>query len=588
MKRRASLLLLAALWTSGLAAQWLLEPSEPAAGDYLLYFNPAGGSEELEPAAMMQLRRLQQQRIERLSRDLADTDLQIRRNLWLRQAIAVSLSPRYRSRAEALPYVRALRPERRYRVKPQALVTLPLSGEAAQDNLEQIGVDALWAEGWRGQGMVVAILDSGVDMDHRDLAPGYRGGNNSWFDPYGEQPAPRDLTGHGTAVASIVLGGSDTGSAIGVAPAAQWIAARVFDNSGNSTESAIIEALQWLLDPDGNPATADYPDIVQNAWGLLGTEGDCTNPFETELAALAALGIDLVFAVGNSGSAGPSSYLTPTFDPNVLAVGALNRDGSIWYESSRGPDRCGSSVVPALMAPGEGIKAATLTYNGFDDDNAAIYHGTSFSSPHVSGALALLRSKYRSDDPGRYAEALLETAEDLGMPGIDADHGHGRVRVDAASAALQQELATRLPEVGFSVADISVAESAGTITLELRRSGDLSAPASVTLSLVEASAAAGTDFEAVLPAELQFASGEYRAQFSLGLLDDAESEDDEYLLLELTGNNGANIGSRPRLRLTLLDDDGPAEDEIGGAAIDAAMLVLLGLLGSLRRRRCVA
>jgi len=591
MPRWSLLMLMTVFWLPAMEAQVLLKPAADRVGRYLLFFRPddeTDAVQALTPQRLAALRQQQSARIERLKRDLVGTGLVIRHNLWLRGAVAITLPPRHLERAAALDYVLVLRPEKNYRLQSQGVVELPISAELVQDNLAQIGLDSLWAAGYRGQGTVVAILDSGVDIDHQDLATRYRGGSNSWFDPYGEQTRPRDLTGHGTAVASIVLGGAATGAAVGVAPAASWIAARVFDNSGSSSEGAISEALQWLLDPDGDPQTDDYPDIVQNAWGLQGSEGSCINPFEQELSALSALGIDIVFAVGNSGSSGVSSFLTPAFDPHVIAVGALNRDGSLWYESSRGPDRCGNSVIPALVAPGEGIKAATLTYNGFDDDNAAIHHGTSFSSPHVSGALALLRSRFDSSDHAVFTGALQSTAEDLGPPGIDPDFGHGRIRVDAAVEQLEQSLDPRPTEIAFSSARYRFAETDGRIAIELLRSGDLSQAAEVTVGLAAASATPGEDFQAVFPQVVGFAAGSHRAEIELQLIDDHQAEETESVDLVLRDQAAANLGKRTKQRILITDNDTPDEKPIGGASMDAVLLLLLGLLGLSGRRQCAS
>ncbi len=587
--RIALIVLLVGALAQPAAAQLVLKPAAERANRYLLQFVPQPGfgatAEKSFSTELSRLRAAQERSLRRLQRDLSDTDLVVHRSLWLRQAVSLSISPRYLERLRELDYVQSLRPERFYRVEPQGLVQLPLSSVLAQDNLDQVDVDALWAEGYRGQSVVVAILDSGVDLLHQDLQGSYRGGSNSWYDPYGEQDQPIDLSGHGTAVASIVLGGSATGSAIGVAPAAQWMAARVFDNSGSSSESAISEVLQWLLDPDGDPDTADQPDIVQNSWGLAGTEGSCINPFATELAALATQGMDIVFAVGNSGSTGASSFLTPAFDPHVLSVGALQPDGAIWYNSSRGPDRCGSAVIPAFMAPGENIKAATLSFNGFDSDNSAIHNGTSFSSPHLSGVLALLRSRFQSSAEERIS-ALRQTAEDKGPAGVDADFGYGLVKASAAAEWLNGQSIPQQPkQLFFSAARYRFGESAGTIRVQLLRKGSLKDPAAVEVSVRDVSTRKGEDYLWAGPVQIDFDSGEFRKDIEITLLDDNQAEQRETMELVLNNPVGASLGSPTSLRVEIEDDDGAAEeDQIGGAALTPQWLFALLLLAVGRRR----
>ena len=92
----------------------------------------------------------------------------------------------------------------------------------------------VWNIGHTGLGVVVATMDTGADATHPDLATGYRGGSNSWFDPYGQNASPWDHSGHGTQVMGLIAGGQSGGYQIGVAPDAQWIAAKIFDNSNNA------------------------------------------------------------------------------------------------------------------------------------------------------------------------------------------------------------------------------------------------------------------------------------------------------------------------------------------------------------------
>jgi subtilisin family serine protease len=291
-----------------------------------------------------------------------------------------------------------------------------------EPNLTLIGAPEAWARGVTGKGVVVALLDSGVDLTHPDLAARWRGGPNSWFDPYGEHPdAPIDLSGHGTQVLGVILGGGAGGSRIGVAPDAQWIAARVFDDRGRATTSAIRAALRWVLDPDGDPATDDAPQVINNSWASAGAR--CETEFAEDLRALRAAGILPVFA------AGLSAPVSPSDSPEALAVGALAEDGAtLYFDSARGPSACGDNVrtYPQIVAPGESI---------YTTDRFGLYttdSGTSLAAAHVSGALALLLSA----DPALTAEEqqalLTKTAVDLGAPGADDLFGHGRVNVAAA------------------------------------------------------------------------------------------------------------------------------------------------------------
>ncbi|MBI5088000.1 MAG: S8 family serine peptidase [Actinobacteria bacterium] len=224
-----------------------------------------------------------------------------------------------------------------------------------EPNVALIGAPTLWDLGHDGAGVVVAVLDSGVDITNPDLSASYRGGTNSWFDPYGQHTAgPVDLSGHGTATTGVAVGGGSGGTSIGVAPGATWIAGRVFNDAGTATASAIHLALQWVLDPDGDPTTADAPAVVNNSWAF-GTPG-CNLEFQADLQALRAADIVPVFAAGNYGP-GAATSVSPANYPEALSVGATTNSDTIYAYSGRGPSACGqpSTTYPDLVAPGVNI-----------------------------------------------------------------------------------------------------------------------------------------------------------------------------------------------------------------------------------------
>lgn len=315
-------------------------------------------------------------------------------------------------------------------ITPDATDIIPVGSPALAApaaNLSVINAPALWSLGDYGQGVVVANMDTGVDISHPELAAHYRGGGNSWFDPYGQHPTtPTDLNGHGTWTMGVMVGGDASGETLGVASQAQWIAVKIFNDNGLATATAIHQGFQWLLDPDGNPATADAPQVVNNSWAY-GSIG-CNLSFQNDLRALRAVGILPVFAAGNFGP-GSNSSTSPANNPEAFAVGAVDNGGSLYAYSSRGPSACGeaATIFPELVAPG--VNITTTDLYGLYNTGAT---GTSLSAPHVAGGLALLLQAFPGLNVESQAAALTNAGVDLGTSGPDNNFGYGFLDVAAA------------------------------------------------------------------------------------------------------------------------------------------------------------
>lgn len=274
-------------------------------------------------------------------------------------------------------------------IRPADLTSVvSASASTPEWNLTAVKAPDLWALGFTGQGVVVASLDTGVDAQHPDLAAQYRAGANSWFDPHGEHPAPADLDGHGTHAMSLAVGRASGGTAIGMAPDARWIAAKLFNDAGFARESVMHQSLQWALDPDGDAATDDAPDVVTLSWAAA-TVNVCNRAFQDELDLLRSSGIAVVLSAGNSG-VGASTSISPANNPGQLSVGSVGQQLTVSPFSSRGPSACDGGMFPAVVAPGEQVRAADRSFGGML--NYATVTGTSFAAPHVAGALALLMS----------------------------------------------------------------------------------------------------------------------------------------------------------------------------------------------------
>jgi len=308
-------------------------------------------------------------------------------------------------------------------------------------NIDLTLAPQLWQQGYDGSGIVIAIVDTGVDMEHQDLQARWRGGNNSWYDPNGEHPTPYDPDGHGTRVAGILVGGDASGSAIGMAPGARWIAVKIFDDAGNASYSDIHLGFQWLLDPDNNPLTDDAPQLVNNSWGLNALVGQCVTEFQPDIQLLQASGIAVNFSAGNGGpNAGTS--ISPANYPESFAVGGIDVALLVTDFSSRGPSACGGALYPALVAPAVDIRTADLTFGGLFPDSYATVSGTSFAVPHITGAMALLKNARPWITAADLRQVLTLSADDLEAPGPDNDSGYGLVNVVQALNLLDSHTCT--------------------------------------------------------------------------------------------------------------------------------------------------
>ena len=345
-------------------------------------------------------------------------------SLLLINALAFEATPAQIAELTARPEVASITLDGS--VPPPVLPLAQVVPAQQWDNLTAVQAPTLWGQGFRGEGTVVATLDTGVNAGHQELAANYRGGGNSWFDPYAGTTVPYDVTTegvyHGTAVMAVLAGATT-----GVAPEAKWIAAKIFPDSGPASYSAIHRAFAWILDPDGNPETDDAPDVVNNSWSLdTSTINQCITEFAGDAAMLRAAGIAVVFAGGNAGSADvPATSLSPGNNAGNLAVGMVDSTLTISPESSQGPSPCdpAGTVYPDLVAPGVHI----LTADGATTNGYALATGTSFAAPHVAGIIALLKQAVPLAVGDGLQRAVIESARlrDLGAPGPDNIYGNG-------------------------------------------------------------------------------------------------------------------------------------------------------------------
>lgn len=267
--------------------------------------------------------------------------------------------------------------------------------------------------------IVIAIVDTGIDISHVDLDDGKVIG---WKDFTGPQKAdPYDNNGHGTHVASIAAGEGDGNSVYkGVAPGAALVGVKVLGPSGIGSTSDVNAGIQWVIDNKGTFGI----EIMSLS---LGTAGSSDGTDSTSLLTNTAVdnGIVTTLAAGNEG---PAKYTigSPAAAAKPITVGAMADVGKNGfyqaYFSSRGPTADGR-IKPDISSPGVSIMAAK--YKTTSDYIA--YSGTSMSTPFTAGVAALMLDANPALIPLQIKNTIMATALDWGPTGADIDYGAGRL-----------------------------------------------------------------------------------------------------------------------------------------------------------------
>lgn len=324
------------------------------------------------------------------------------------------------------------------------------AAEVVEWGVANIRADQVWERyGVRGDGIVVANIDSGVQFDHPALVSSYRGydaekgsfdNDYNWLDVSGSSSYPNDGHGHGTHTMGTMVGDDGAANRTGVAPGARWIAA----NGCCPSDQALIDSAQWMLAPtkvDGTaPDPAKRPHVVNNSWG---SDVPTNDPFmEDILTSWADAGIFGIWANGNDGALGCESSGTPGSRTINYSVGAYDSANAIAPFSARGPGQDGE-VKPNIAAPGVNVRSA------IPGNRYGTMSGTSMATPHVAGAVALLWSADPSlvGDLVRTRQLLddtaTDTADDQCGGTTDDNNVFGEGRLDAlalVSATNQAEL----------------------------------------------------------------------------------------------------------------------------------------------------
>jgi type VII secretion-associated serine protease mycosin len=268
----------------------------------------------------------------------------------------------------------------------------------------------------RGAGVVVAVIDSGVYSEAPDLAgnvlvgTGFGAGNGA--------DGRDDFDGHGTSMASLIAakGGGPT-HALGLAPAAK-ILPIVVQATKNIDSTAVAPAIRWAADHGAK--------VINCSFSI--TPAAIPETADAVRYALSKNAV-VVASVGNHDQ-GDQQPTPPSTIPGVVAVSSTGKNGQFFSNSVSG-----STVV--ISAPGESIVSAgsTEASGGSDSGKYLVGSGTSTSAAIVSGAIALIRSKYPSLNAANIINRLIRTADDLGPPGRDPQYGFGRINLIKALTA---------------------------------------------------------------------------------------------------------------------------------------------------------
>ncbi|MFJ8960267.1 S8 family serine peptidase [Lentzea sp. NPDC102401] len=263
----------------------------------------------------------------------------------------------------------------------------------------------------RGDGVIVAVIDSGVDAQHPDLAgqvlPGAGFGRSKGTD------GTTDTDGHGTGMAGIIAATGRGGGALGIAPSAKILPIASADEKEQFGLDVVADSIRWA---------ADHGAKVVNM--SLGFSSSMTPTLVKAVNYAIEKDVVLVAATGNEGK----EVSAPANINGVIAVAGTNKAGKPWASSNVGADT-------VLAAPAEGI--VTIAPESVYASGYAEMDGTSAASAIVTGVAALVRARHPQMPAKDVVNALIRTATDLAEPGRDATTGFGMVNpVGALTAQL--------------------------------------------------------------------------------------------------------------------------------------------------------
>ena len=319
-----------------------------------------------------------------------------------------------------------------------------------------------------GDGIRVAVIDTGIDYTH----PALGGGLGAGFKVAGGRDFvngdndPFDDNGHGTHVSGIIA--ADSELLTGVAPHVTLYGFKVLNQYGGGWESDIVAGIEAAADPNGDGDPADHVDVANIS---LGGGGNADDPQSRAVDAAVAAGVVMCVAAGNAG--GFAVVLSPGTARDAITVAAIKDDGSMTDFSSRGPTPSQLAFKPDIAAPGYQIVSSV------PGGRTESFNGTSMASPHVAGVAALVKALHPDWDPLRIKQALISSATPLNGTG----HERGAGRVDAGRATRATLL---LDRAGLSFGLDTAADGSFTGRDTFRITNHSNAPMQLTASEVNA------------------------------------------------------------------------------------------------------
>lgn len=305
----------------------------------------------------------------------------------------------------------------------QAAAAAPITDPefSTQWALKKIRADQVWEEGATGKGVIIAVVDTGVDLSHPDLVDDVQDKNNlvQGYNAFTGSALPgsdKDDNGHGTTVAGVIAALNNGRGMVGIAYDAMIMPIKAMDKDGEGEDDIIADGIIWA---------ADHGAKIINM--SIGSDNEA-KVLEDAIQYAVNKGCLLVAASGNVKNTN-TGVAYPGANPNVLAVSAVDNNDSITDFSLTGPE-------VALSAPGKRI---LTTFWSKEESGFAYSTGTSIAAPFVSASAALLWSKYPALTASEINEALLKSAYDLGTKGVDEYYGYGRLDVYRALKTLQEQ-----------------------------------------------------------------------------------------------------------------------------------------------------